>query len=540
MSFTTAQSGANEELPPNMVDSGNARRAAFQEATDKHETDIDEENRIRRRRISVDETEEVDEENRHKLGNQTEQEAIHRLLKHVKMDPDGGILNLVEGGKQRSKVPALQKNTLETAQALVAVLRTVATPAAMIYLSFRMVHRQTFTTDGFDHLKNELHRLRLGNETAFIGGKLVYVFIGGNLMEFFLAVGCILLALYRVLMIFYHKAREGTSEVHRDGSDVQLIESEEVVNPRYMHEADFWLINLPRLQNLSLFRLLAYAHPVLLDKNWKRFTRENEMSRAILESFFKCKGQYKTDEELVEKVAILITQSDLSLAGSGDQNDRSLASSGIRPEEVLYLNTRKTLNLLRTYNKTPGRLKFDEKHNPQALDRLMRLDLLVFGEKICFGMLVIICLLLGALEFFHKICRCSLMLTDKDAVAWYWCLMYFALFLNQTIGMMHVGLLLRSRVETFIFGGTDAMVSCEEHYVMRVYLGLLVERIWDLQANVFQKLAIMMALDDDDLQQLVVEESESKAAVAAKIRNFMDQRRLSSTMSAAMKHVVAG
>jgi len=390
------------------------------------------------------------------------------------------------------------------------------------------------TADGLDHLRGELNKLRMGHEIV------EYVFIGGNLLEFCLAVGCILLALYHAFLTLYHKTRFSAPRdemdvedpttrlalVH-DSTDEQSgnIESEEVVNLRYMHEAEFWLVDLPRLQNLSLFRLLAFAHPVLLDKRWRQFTSKNEMSRAILESFFGCKDKYLTDEQLVDQVANLIIQSGPSL-----EKDN-------RAEDLWNLDLWKALKKLRACK---GSLNFDRQHNQEALDQAWRLNLLLFGERIFFGVLVNICFVVGSLEFFHKICRCTLMLTDQDTFSMTDCLIYFALFLNQTIGMMHVGLLLRLRVETFIFGGTDALVSTEERYVMRVYLALLVERIWDLDLNVFQKIAIMLSLDDDDLQQLVVEESESKNIVTASIRQFMDKRGLSSKVYAALKNAVSG
>merc|ERR1719461_2393204 len=105
--------------------------------------------------------------------------------------------------------------------------------------------------------------------------------------------------------------------------------------------------------------------------------------------------------------------------------------------------------------------------------------------------------------------------------------------------MMHINSLLQWRVETFIFGGTDATISGEENYMLQVYLGLLMERIWALECvSTCEKLAIMLQLDDDDLQQLVIEESEVKAQVSASIRRFMDKRGHSSKMLGMLQNLV--
>mmetsp|Transcript_19109 Transcript_19109/g.36803 ORF Transcript_19109/g.36803 Transcript_19109/m.36803 type:complete len:512 (-) Transcript_19109:200-1735(-) len=468
------------------------------------------------------------------VGEKINEKALYQLLKHVKIDPDGGILNLVDNPMgQKSKVPALTKNSLQTVEAVFAAFRTVSNPAAMIFASSRMLHRQLCSADGVEHLRRELSRLRMGHRIV------EFSFIGANLMELSLAVGCILLTLYHVFRILCQKNNlPPVTEISQDAASENLISDAPCqngakvkigeVNPRYMYEAEFWLADLPRLQNLSCLRLLAYVHPNLLEKRRKQFCNGNDMSRAILEGFFGCKDHYLTDEQLVEEIAKVIVQSD------------GLEHTDDYVEELCSLNPSQALCKLQVY-KNEGRLKSDEKHNPKMLDRIWRLNLFWFGEMICFGMLVTICFMLGTLEFFHKICRCSLILTDPTAPMMT-CALFFLLFLNQALGIMHIGWLLRWRVETFIFGGTDAVVSTEEKHIMQMYLGELVERIWGLKVlNGFQKLTILLGLNDDDLQQLVVEESEAKkAAVTASIRKYMDKRGLSSGFNAALTYAVAG
>merc|ERR1740123_780896 len=116
---------------------------------------------------------------------------------------------------------------------------------------------------------------------------------------------------------------------------------------------------------------------------------------------------------------------------------------------------------------------------------------------------------------------------------------FFFLFLNLTMGMMQINSLFLWRVQTFIFGGSDAVVSGEENYIMQVYLGLLIERVWELESiSTFEKLTIMLKLDDDDLQQLVVDESEVKARVSASIRGFMDRKGHSSKLIGTLQNLV--
>jgi len=99
--------------------------------------------------------------------------------------------------------------------------------------------------------------------------------------------------------------------------------------------------------------------------------------------------------------------------------------------------------------------------------------------------------------------------------------------------------LLLWRVETFIFGGTDAVVSEEENHIMHAYFGLLIERVWDVKSlSTCQKLAVMLQLDDDDLQQLVVEESTAKAPVCASIRQSMYRKGRSSRWIFMMQNFV--
>merc|ERR1719414_2650662 len=82
------------------------------------------------------------------------------------------------------------------------------------------------------------------------------------------------------------------------------------------------------------------------------------------------------------------------------------------------------------------------------------------------------------------------------------------LFLNSVLSILSVNELLWWRVETFVFGGADASVSTEERYILNTYLAALCMKIWESnQFGYAEKFAVLLQLDDDDLQQLIVEEN---------------------------------
>mmetsp|Transcript_57597 Transcript_57597/g.150051 ORF Transcript_57597/g.150051 Transcript_57597/m.150051 type:complete len:80 (+) Transcript_57597:3-242(+) len=58
---------------------------------------------------------------------------------------------------------------------------------------------------------------------------------------------------------------------------------------------------------------------------------------------------------------------------------------------------------------------------------------------------------------------------------------------------------------------------------MSMYLAVLMDKVWNCKdLPLSQKLAIMLQLDDDDLQQLVIEEKDKqKGAIAASVRKWI-------------------
>jgi len=291
--------------------------------------------------------------------------------------------------------------------------------------------------------------------------------------------------------------------------------NKEVTNPKYMYVAEFYLRDMPTLQNLSALRLLAYAHPNLIAKNAKSFTSRHEVARMMLEAFFCKPSDCCNDEQLVDEVARLVVQHDHK-----DENEEQQIATA---DAYVDLTPFDALMALRSSKVAKDRAYLESQNlQPVVLDKIWRLRLIIFLESFVFVVAVYSCAFFGMLEFFTKICRLSFLLTDPTA-PWWISAIFFMFLLNQSMGMNSIQELLRWRVETFIFGGSDALVSAEERYTMSMYLALLVDKVWNSSAIPFsQKLAIMLQLDDDDLQQLVVEEKEQKKSeVAASVRKWI-------------------
>merc|ERR1712187_1054880 len=98
----------------------------------------------------------------------------------------------------------------------------------------------------------------------------------------------------------------------------------------------------------------------------------------------------------------------------------------------------------------------------------------------------------------------------------------FLVFLNQVLGFLQVRSLLISRVETFAFGGSDAVMSTDERYLMAVYYARFAETVLKTSAlSAFQKMAVFLQFDDDDLQQLIIEEDiHDKSQIMLAVRQF--------------------
>uniref|UniRef100_A0A7S2N9Z7 Uncharacterized protein n=1 Tax=Zooxanthella nutricula TaxID=1333877 RepID=A0A7S2N9Z7_9DINO len=465
------------------------------------------------------------------------EDAMGLLLKHVKLDPDGGILNLVGSTAQRSKVPALRKNFLESALALLAFGRAVCNPLGMIVTSARMLSE--YFLHGGESLRNDLKLLH-------VPPKFQYIFLVSNLAEFALAVVCILISLRNItLSCCYSTETEGQvvqlGSAKQEARTTRVLEPEDaeagagaavapilsekrgagdgfIAKPRYMYEAKFWLTDVPRLQNLSTLRLLAFAHPNLVAKNAKRFSRRDEVARGLLTKFLRLDNMHPSDELLAAEAAKLVVRGYASKGGASDEDEkREIANEFV---------DKKPYDTLRALRRNEGRDFDTTMCDTSVLRKAHRVDIFVLAETVTFMVVMCACFALGALEFFHKSLRCTVLLIQADGALNLFLVLYYSLFLNQVVGMLAVNTLLRWRVEVFIFGGDDAVVSAEERYIMEVYLARLMEAIWlNKDMTLLEKVSFMLQFDDDDLQRLVVEENDvSKTHVCASVRRFMYEK----------------
>jgi len=143
-----------------------------------------------------------------------------------------------------------------------------------------------------------------------------------------------------------------------------------------------------------------------------------------------------------------------------------------------------------------------------SVERIWLVDLIVLADMLLFYLVNALLLLVGISGAVVKVSAGAVVLTDVEATP-IWIYFWIAAFCNQLIGIFTIEELLIGRVQTFVFGGTDACVQMEEHFLIDLYMGHLMQRIWQSDCqnlSVWNKLALLFKLDDDDLQQLIVEE----------------------------------
>jgi len=148
----------------------------------------------------------------------------------------------------------------------------------------------------------------------------------------------------------------------------------------------------------------------------------------------------------------------------------------------------------------------------QALNRLWRVRFILWAESALFWLWSLCLLGFGAAAFITKFAEAAIVLFDP-AASRIDVLFKAMVFLNQVMGIFAVNMLLRWRLFRFIFGGQDARVGTEERLLRQLYEACLAEAIWSSTTlSLPTKVGILMAFDDDDLQRLVLEESDVEKA----------------------------
>lgn len=429
--------------------------------------------------------------------------ALTELLRHVHLDPDGGIANLsnanqdLSGSTQLSKIAALTKSPGDLFLAFVGVIRGFANPLLILFTG---AHHLTHVGDD-DWTKAATPLIHSLGHGASVNQLItfLYIFECGTIVAIFLKIFWDLVYMLWVSRSFSHAKLSGLS-----------------AHPRYVFLAKLFWRDLPFLQSFSGMKALGYIHPDLIGKNARHFfVLHHQASRHFVERFLQVNKDTASDEELAEDVAKILIRYD----HAHDTNDvkRKVAS------DYLQLHPYGLSQLLLKSSLSSNKQAMSQVNcNPSVLFMGRWIKCIVVAENLGFVAVAFGMTAVGCLVFLAKLCIVARALGDINTPVWF-LLLLLAAFLNQVMGIISVNQLLLWRVEAFVFGGSDAHVSPEEYYLIQVYLANLAETVWNSKfIPTYQKIAIMLKMDDDDLQQLIIEEDAySKSAVTLSVKKFM-------------------
>jgi len=429
--------------------------------------------------------------------------AMSELIRHVQLDPDGGLANLgdssqsLSAGAQLSKIEALKKSPSEIAVAFIGIVRGITNPLFIL-------------CTGIPHLNMIAHGHRSRASTSALRQNhisVTYIITAMDIIE----CGTVI---FMVLKVCWDLACMLWASRNFDPSKTSGLSA----HPRYVFLATLYWTDLPFLQNFSGLKALEYVHPELISKNAREFfSLHHQASRRFLERFLGTGRDTLSDEELAEDVTKLLVHYDH--AADPENEQRAVAYEYLRKSP--YDLSKAVLQSSLSSNEDK---MFQAKCNPSALRLARWISCIVSAESLAFFVIASVVFCAGCLVFFAKFCIVSRALTDENT-EFSWIVLLLASFLNQVLGIISVNQLLLWRLETFIFGGSDASVSPEERYLLQVYLANLAQRVWASDfISTSQKFAIMIQLDDDDLQQLIVEEdAQSKSSCIISVKQFMYQ-----------------
>jgi len=420
--------------------------------------------------------------------------AMKLLLKHVRIDPDGGLSNLDDKEtNQHSKISALQKTTLGKGLAMFALFRSVGNPCLVVYFAVRMLHGYYFQQDWIDKLESTTKDMRLPLPV----------------MECCLITA--LAELCSILFLLFQALRHGL-----EASCWSDEAAHDHLHPRYIAMATFYWNDLPYLQSFSALAPLAFIHPNMLTKNLKAFSLVEDVARAKLKKFLPANDRAWDDDTIIKKVVGAIVNYDYKEDKSDEKKDIATEYLDARPRDVLQLLQKSELA-----------------KNPSSLEEMGFNHAAIFGgrfgfycwvERLVFFVGAWLALLAGTIGFTTKLARCSCLLMDQE-VHWFMPLASLLAFINQSMGIMSISKLLMWRIQVFLFGGSDVYVSSEEKFIMRVYLGSLASAVWKSEILTwFEKMCVMFEFDDDDLQHLVIEDdTRAKARLISQVRTYMQK-----------------
>jgi len=433
--------------------------------------------------------------------------AMQTIFNHLHLDPDGGLMNLCSAQKtgQASKAEALRGGPLRATMALVFLLRCVVNVAKVLHLSWS--HGLSyFIFEGHAHYLNERYRHVNYRRVFSVDIRIDHLVVAMSALEG-LAVAVVLVLIFCDIL----KACCDSGP------------------PKFRRFARILWTEVPRLASLSAMRGMSYVHPNLLVKNSKTFDLRQKAARTKLDSFFKGKLDGHSNEEVAVQVAKVVLCSGLRQPNRSREENRKqlLEDANAMIDETpmqLFDAVRQRLSGMEGEERGDLIQKFDVE--PRVFDNMWRLSLVTFLELGTFVLIVAAAFVIGFGGVLAKLAEGSVLLTAPDErpqIVLFW----FVAFVNQLLSVMTVEELLIWRVEAFIFGGCDALVSAEERYIISTYRGHLLEKIWASDVfNFLDKLVISVQLHDDDLQRLVVEEDHgAKTRTLASVKRHMQGKK---------------
>lgn len=439
----------------------------------------------------------ADDDQQEEYVNMTAREAISKLMGYLKIDPDGGLVNLEDdqqdwGTSQVSKIHILvHKDGLHLLLAYFVMFRLAINVPSVLYVSASTIFCY-YSPRCEAHLDDGL----------------------SSRCQFDLAVCALLVAIFEIL-------RGGACLWTAFWNLFRFICAREeqvagqIVHQRYIFLSRFFLEDLQRLQNMSALQCLGYVHPALLSQYAKDLKGRDHAAKALFERILGVQEYHLTDLVLHKRIIRIIMHSKEKLEVTPDE----------KKDEAVRLLRLSSYALFQRLAKVKELPESNRIRDPLALrHRGWMVRAVAYLESSYYWSYVLLQFAFGSMAFLVKVVRLAVTLLDAEASILLLLLKTVSL-INQVMGTVSVLPLLRWRVFRFIFGGQDSYVSTEEVYLMETYLALLVERIWTSSSASFtwcRKMLTLATLDDNDIQSLVLEETDpEKECVIRAVKKTM-------------------
>jgi hypothetical protein len=458
----------------------------------------------------------------------TLKEAKDQIFGHLNFDPDGGIANLLDenvsyNSEQVSKRPFLVGGFSKQLYMFITACRLAININAIMYTSWTVVFCY-FSPSCPRYLWQEPGHLSQNSSLPL--AEIALVVAVTELLG-----GCIL-----VLRSLYNLVRFQINSVATAGappSEVMRTRYE-----KYRHLARFVWDDLPVLQSFSALYALANVHPGVIGHYAKEAQAGNSAAVALLERYLGVMpGERLTEEEVHEWAVVQLMRVRHEDLEDEDERENMIHHYLLlSPYQLLCevkmshdvnlcgklenssaVSVRSCKSVVANSCEELGSLDRQQSEvvkeaGAQALNRLWRVRFIMWAESALFWLWSLCLFVFGAAAFITKFAEAAIVLFDP-AASRVDVLFKAMVFLNQVMGIFAVNMLLRWRLFRFIFGGQDARVGTEEQLLRQLYEACLAEAIWSSTTLPLPtKVGVLVAFDDDDLQRLVLEESDVEKA----------------------------